>query len=265
MPTPTNTNSNNKTNPLYFEGAPKADPGYLREKQARVAAYSQDGVFQEASNAWRALALDRKYMNNFTWLGRPIIQMPCDMIAVQELIWQIKPELVIETGVAHGGSLIFHASILELLGRGEVLGIDIEIRKHNRTELEKHPLSPRIKLIEGSSIDPAIIENVKKIAAGKSPVLLILDSNHTHAHVLAELEAYASLVSTGSYCIVMDSFIEDMPPGTVFQDRPWTHGNNPKTAVHEWLPKNPGFALDRSFQERLLVTACPDGFLKRVS
>jgi cephalosporin hydroxylase len=264
MSTSSSSSSDNAPGALYFEGAPGAHPGYLEEKKDRVSAYSADGAFRKASQAWQATALEKKYMNNFSWLGRPIIQMPCDIIAIQELIWQIKPRVVIETGVAHGGSLIFHASILELLGQGEVLGIDIEIRPHNRKAIEEHPLGRRIRLFEGSSTAAAAIEHARDFAGSKSPVMVILDSNHTHEHVLAELRAYASLVTPQSYCVVMDSFIEDMPAGTSFTDRPWKKGDNPKTAIHAWLPDHPEFVIDRSFEDRLQLSACPDGFLKRM-
>jgi cephalosporin hydroxylase len=204
---------------------------------------------------------DSKYSYNFKWLGRPIIQLPQDMIAIQEIIWGIKPDLIIETGIAHGGSLIFSASILELIGHGEVLGIDIDIRPHNLEAIEKHPMSKRIKMIEGSSIDVGIISKVKNYAAGKDRVLIILDSNHTHDHVLAELNAYSSLVSKDSYCIVLDTLIEDIPD-KFYADRPWGVGDNPKTAVWEFLKNNDRFEIDKSIENKLLITVAPDGYLK---
>ena len=249
----------------YLETTPAAHPAYRAEKRARIDAYGHDDEFRALSNAWRVLALRKQYMNNFSWLGRPLIQLPSDAMAMQEIIWAVKPDLIIETGVAHGGSVVLSASMLELLGHGEVLGIDIDIRPHNRQAIEAHPLARRISLIEGSSTDPAVVAQVRERAAGKARVLVCLDSNHTHAHVLAELEAYAGLVSLASYCIVFDTFVEDMPADHVWTDRPWGKGNNPKTAVREWLQYHPEFEIDHSIDDRLLVTSAPDGFLKRVS
>ena len=208
-----------------------------------------------------------KYSYNFTWMGRPIIQFPQDIVAMQELIWQVQPDLLIETGIAHGGSIIFSASMLELIsscggGDGEVLAIDIDIRDHNRKAIEEHPMYKRINMIEGSSIDPDVISKVTKKAHGKEKILVFLDSNHTHEHVLAELEAYAPLTSVGSYCVVFDTVVEDMSDD-FFEDRPWGKGNNPKTAVWEWLKKNKNFEIDKKYEDKLLLTVAPDGFLKR--
>jgi len=204
-----------------------------------------------------------KYSYNFTWLGRPVIQFPQDLIAVQEIIWKVKPDLIIETGIAHGGSLIFHASILELLGKGEVVGIDIEIRKHNKIEIEKHPLFHRITMIEGSSIDKDIVKQIHELSKNKKKVLLILDSNHTHEHVLQELQLYSSLVNKDSYVIVFDTVVEDLPDSIVM-DRPWSKGNNPKTAVWEFLKNNDRFKIDKEIENKLLITVAPDGYLKCV-
>lgn len=248
----------------YLETTPTAHPSYQQEKQERIAGFASDEEFRALSNQWRAMALERKYMNNFSWLGRPLIQVPMDAMAMQEIIWAVKPDLIVETGVAHGGSLILSASILELIGAGEVLGIDIEIRDHNRKEIEAHPLGHRIKLIEGSSTAPDVVAQVREAAKGKKNVLVCLDSNHTHEHVLAELQAYGELVSVGSYCVVFDTFVEDMPADYVWTERPWGKGNNPKTAVWEWLRSHPEFEIDKSVEDRLLVTSAPDGFLRRV-
>ena len=247
----------------YLETTPEGHPDYRKEKQARIEGYASDDEFRALSNAWRTMALERKYMNNFSWLGRPLIQLPQDAMAMQELIWAVKPDLVIETGIAHGGSLILSASMLELVGHGDVVGVDIEIRQHNRDAIESHPLAKRISLIEGSSIDAKVIDQVRAHAEGKKKILVCLDSNHTHEHVLAELEAYAPLVSPGSYCVVFDTFVEDMPADYVWQDRGWGKGNNPKTAVWEYLKSHPEFEIDRSVEDRLLVTSAPDGFLRR--
>ncbi len=210
-----------------------------------------------------------KYSYNFSWLGRPIIQYPQDIIAMQELIWQVKPDLIIETGIAHGGSLVFSASMLTLLeisdfiGNGMVLGIDIDIREHNKIEIDKHPLANKIKMIQGSSIDETIIKQVKKFSEDYKNILLILDSNHTHNHVLAELNAYSHLVSKGSYCVVFDTIIENMPDN-IYPDRPWGKGNNPKTAIREFLKFNPEFEIDKNIDNKILITVAPDGYLKKV-
>jgi cephalosporin hydroxylase len=247
----------------YLESTPSAHPAYCAEKRARIESYATDAEFKALSNAFRVMALKRQYMNNFSWLGRPLIQLPSDVMAMQEIIWSVQPDLIIETGIAHGGSLIFSASMLELIGHGEVLGVDIEIRPHNRAAIEAHPMAKRITFIEGSSTAPDVVAAVQAHAKGKQRVLVCLDSNHTHEHVLSELQAYGGLVSAGSYCVVLDTFVEDMPDDYVWTDRPWSKGNNPKTAVHAWLQDHPEFEIDRSVEDRILVTSAPDGFLRR--
>ncbi len=212
---------------------------------------------------------DTKYTYNFSWMGRPIIQFPQDMIALQEIIWEVKPDMIIETGIAHGGSLIFSASMLTLLEacgeieNGKVLGIDIDIREHNKKAIEAHPMSKKITMFQGSSIDEEMIQKVHEFAKKGKKMLIILDSNHTHEHVLAELKAYANLASIGSYCIVFDTIIEDMPENS-FPNRPWDKGNNPKTAVWEYLKENDNFIIDKDIENKLLITVAPDGYLKRV-
>jgi cephalosporin hydroxylase len=234
-----------------------------------TAAPDTTEEMRAAAHDFMVASVTPKYSYNFSWLGRPIIQYPQDIVAMQELIWNIQPDLIIETGIAHGGSLIFSASMLELNAicggnpDASVLGIDIDIRAHNRVEIEKHPLYRRISMIEGSSIDQAVIDQVRAAAKGKKSVLVCLDSNHTHDHVLAELEAYADLTSVSSYCVVFDTFIEDVPAGS-YPDRPWDKGANPKTAVFEWLKSHPEFEIDRSIDERLLISVAPHGYLKRV-
>jgi cephalosporin hydroxylase len=214
-------------------------------------------------------SLRDRYSYNFTWLGRPIIQYPQDIVAMQELIWSIQPDLIIETGIAHGGSLILSASMLELNAvcggnpDATVLGIDIDIRVHNRQAIEAHPMARRIAMLEGSSVAPEIVAEVRARAEGRERILVCLDSDHTQEHVLAELDAYAGLASVGSYCVVFDTVIEDLPGGS-FPDRPWDKGNNPKTAVRAWLKNHPEFEIDRSMNQKLLITVAPDGFLKRV-
>ena len=242
---------------------------FKEEVSDRINGNGQNEELIEAAHAFTKGSTTPKYSYNFSWLGRPIIQYPQDIVAMQELIWSIQPDLIIETGIAHGGSLIFSASMLELNAtcggpqNAEVLGVDIDIRAHNREAIEAHPMFKRISMIQGSSIAPDIIEQVKTKAAGKQRVLVCLDSNHTHDHVLAELEAYAPLVSVGSYCIVFDTLIEDMP-ADMFPDRPWGPGNNPKTAVWEYLKIHPEFEIDKQIDHKLLISVAPDGYLKRV-
>ena len=210
-----------------------------------------------------------KYSYNFSWLGRPIIQYPQDMIATQELIWKVKPDLIVETGIAHGGSLIFTSSMLMLLEscgevkNSKVLGIDIDIRKHNKKAIQDHPMSKKITMLEGSSISEDIISQVKDFAKDSKNIMVILDSNHTHDHVLHELNAYSGLVTKDSYCIVFDTVIEDMPKSS-FSDRPWGKGNNPKTAVREFLKSHNDFIIDENIQNKNLITVAPDGYLKKI-
>lgn len=237
---------------------------FFAEVAANVEGMRADADLQGLSRIWMRQITPYKYAYNFTWLGRPIIQLPQDMIAIQEAVWDVKPELIIETGVAHGGSLIFSASLLELIGgAGEVIGVDIDIRPHNRREIEGHPLARRIKLIEGSSVAADVIARVREVARGKHRVLVILDSNHTHSHVLEELRLYSGLVTKGSYMIVLDTLIEDMPP-EFFKDRVWGKGDNPKTAVWEFLKENDRFEMDKGLEGKLLITVAPDGYLKCV-
>ena len=223
-----------------------------------------------AAQTFLAASIEPKYSYNFQWLGRPIIQYPQDIVAMQQIIWETQPDLIIETGIAHGGSIIFSAAMLELNAAcggnpdASVLAIDIDIRAHNRAAIEAHPLYRRISMIEGSSIDPAVVAQVQAAAEGKKSVLVCLDSNHTHDHVLAELEAYAHLVTVSSYCVVFDTVIEDLPAG-MYTDRPWDKGANPKTAVHLFLQSHPEFVIDKAMDERLLISVAPDGYLKRIS
>lgn len=250
------------------------------ERQERLEAYQRDGEFRRLSQTWLESSMRKKYVYNFDWLGRPIIQYPQDMWAVQELVWQVRPDLIIETGIAHGGSLILSASMLGMLdycdamasgstldprqSKRKVIGIDIDIRPHNRAALDAHPLRPLLHLIEGSSIAAETIAAVRKAAEGHKTILVFLDSMHTHAHVLAELEAYAPMVSKGSFCVVFDSFVEDMP-ADLFPDRPWSPGDNPKTALNEYLKSHPEFVIDKSIEGKLMVTVAADGFLKRIA
>lgn len=239
------------------------------EVQERVAANGRNQDLKAAARTFMRESTRPKYSYNFSWLGRPIIQYPQDMVAMQELIWTLQPDLVLEAGIAHGGSLILWSSLLELNAAcggppdAHVVGIDIEIRPHNRAAIEAHPMSKRITMIEGSSLDRHVIAQAQQAAAGRERVVVCLDSNHTHAHVLAELEAYAPLTTVGSYCVVFDTVIEDLPAG-MYPDRPWGPGDNPKTAVREYLKTHPEFEVDRRMDDKLLISVAPGGYLKRV-
>lgn len=254
-------------------------PLFAEYVKNNILKMAKDRDFLGLSNIWIREAIRYNYAHNFAWLGRPILQIPQDIYAIQEIVWKIKPDLIIETGIAHGGSLILSASMLALLdyceaveqgltldprkSRRRVLGIDIEVRPHNRAAIEAHPMTHLIEMIEGSSIAPDVVEQAKAAAKGYKKILVFLDSNHTHEHVLAELEAYAPLTSVGSYCVVWDTGIEDLPVDFC-TDRPWGKGNNPKTAVWEFLKTNDCFEIDKEIECKLLITASPDGFLKCV-
>jgi cephalosporin hydroxylase len=248
------------------------------ERQKNIDKLGRDIVLKKIGTKVLSESVKYNYSYNFDWMLRPIIQYPQDIVAFQEIVWSVKPDLIIEMGIAHGGSLILSASLLAMLDLCEhgqttlkphseqprrVVAVDIDIREHNRTAIQEHPLYPRIKLIEGSSIDKNIIEQVKKEAEGHKKILICLDSNHTHDHVLAELEAYAPLTSKESYCLVFDTVIEDMPK-EMHNDRTWGPGNNPKTAVYEYLKNHPEFEIDKNIQHKLLITVAPDGYLKRI-
>ena len=239
------------------------------EVQERIAANGRNQALRAAASAFMRESTQPKYSYNFSWLGRPIIQYPQDIVAMQELVWALQPDLIIETGIAHGGSLILWASLLELNAAcggpqdGRALGIDIDIRAHNRAAIEAHPLFKRITMIEGSSLDAEVLAQVADAATGRERVLVCLDSNHTLAHVLAELEAYAPLTSVGSYCVVFDTVIEDLSRD-MYPDRPWGPGNNPKTAVVEYLQSHPEFEIDARVDDKLLISVAPGGYLRRI-
>jgi cephalosporin hydroxylase len=235
---------------------------FEREKRRQVAEMAAD----DALNA-KALDLvveaDRYgYSYQWTWLGLPIIQMPPDVVALQEVIWATKPQVIIETGVARGGSVILSSSLLELIGEGEVVAVDIDIRAHNRAAIEEHPLAHRVHLIEGSSIDPAIVEAVRARTVGAERVMVVLDSNHTHEHVLAELEAYAPMVTPGQYLVVADTVVEHIPTQE-HRPRPWGPGDNPLTALHAYVAEHPELEPDRHLNDKLLMTSSPGGYLRR--
>ena len=250
------------------------------ERRQAIAANAENEDLQRTAHDWVCRSFEARYVYNFDWLGRPLIQFPQDIQAIQEIVWNTRPDLIIETGIAHGGSLVLSASMLALLdmtdaitdGRQidpkvssrKVLGIDIDIRSHNRVAIRAHPMASRIEMIQGSSIAPDIIEKVHGFAKGYERIMVCLDSNHTHEHVLAELMAYASLTSKGCYCVVFDTIIEDVPK-EVFPDRPWGPGNNPKTAVWEFLKTHPEFEIDVTIHDKLQITAARDGYLRRTA
>jgi len=239
-----------------------SNPQFEKRNKQLIKLMSKDTNVKKNSKEWFDSVFNYEYSYHFSWLGRPIIQFPQDMVAIQELIWKIKPDLIIETGIAHGGSLIFSASILEMIGKGEVIGIDIDIRKHNKKLIEKHPMFKRIKMIEGSSVDKSIINKIHKLAKNKKKILVLLDSKHTEKHVLKELKAYSKVVTKGSYIVVFDTIIEDTDSKKASENRPWGIGNNPKTAVWKFLEKNKRFKIDKFIERKLLITSCPDGYLK---
>ncbi|HET6765076.1 MAG TPA: cephalosporin hydroxylase family protein [Longimicrobiaceae bacterium] len=229
-----------------------------------IAGMGADAELTEASRAWFRAASRHEYSYHFTWMGRPIIQFPQDIVAMQEIIWRVRPDLIIETGIARGGSLVFYASMLQLLGNGgRVLGVDVDIRPHNREAIEAHPMHPHIDMLQGSSTDPEIVAQVRRAAEGAGTVLVLLDSNHTHAHVLRELELYAPLVTRGSYLVVFDTVVEVMPDDFV-QDRPWRRGDNPMTAVRQFLAGTTRFEVDREIEDKLQLTVAPGGYLRCV-
>lgn len=244
---------------------------FARDRRREIEDMSRDADLRRLSRAWMDRAQAARYSYHFEWLGRPVIQYPQDIVAMQEIIFAVKPDLIVETGIAHGGSLVFSASMLALNALcggpadARVVGIDIEIRPHNRAAIEAHPLASRIAMIEGSSTDAGVVARVAAMAEGRR-VLVQLDSSHTHDHVLAELHAYAPMVSVGSYCVVLDTVIEEMPE-QLSADRPWGRGNSPRTAVAEFLRSAEGrkFAVDAAVHDRLMVTAAPGGYLRRVA
>lgn len=252
---------------------------FAQEREERVRVFASEPTLNSLAHDWVFHSMQQKYLYNFDWLGRPIIQYPEDMVAVQELIWRVRPSLIIETGIAHGGSLILSASMLALLdycdavksgslldpskSKRRVIGIDIDIRDHNRRAIEGHPMAHMISMVEGSSIEESTVESVRKLASGHDKVMVFLDSNHTHEHVLQELRHYGTMTSVDSYCVVFDTFVEDMPPN-YFADRPWDKGNSPKTAVHAFIGEDDRFVIDRLVDQKLLITVAPSGYLKRV-
>jgi cephalosporin hydroxylase len=235
---------------------------FERECRANVAQMSRDTRLRELTSDWLQAASEHRYSYNFRWLGLPIIQLPQDILAMQELIWRVRPDLVIETGIARGGSTIFYASMLELIGgEGRVLAIDVDIRPHNRKALEEHPLFHRVELVEGSSVDAEVTQEAERAAHAAERVLVVLDSNHTHEHVLAELRGYGPLVTKDSYLVVFDTIIEQMPEEALAGE-PWSHGDNADTAVRQYLSEQDRFEVDSDIDARLLLSYAPGGYLR---
>lgn len=236
---------------------------FKQERKQAIALMAQDQELKQKSIDWMIHADKYKYSYNFSWLGRPVIKLPADILALQEIIWNVKPDLIIETGIAHGGSIVFSASMLEIIGKGEVVAVDIDIRAHNRREIEANPMMKRITMIEGSSVDSSIVNRIKQIASGKERVMVFLDSLHSHEHVLAECRAYADIVTPGSYMVVMDTYVELFPKG-YFENRPWDKGNNPMTAMQAFLKENPNYTIDHEITDKLLISEGIDAYLKRL-
>ncbi len=247
-----------------------ADP--TTERNRIIRENSDDLEFRRAAEQFFEKSVKAKYSYLFDWCGRPVIQYPQDIVALQEIIWNTKPDLIIETGIAHGGSLVLSSTLLSLLdvaesqdprtSRRKVIGVDIDIREHNRLAISDHPFSFKIEMHEGSSIDPRIVSIIKAASVGYEKIMVILDSNHTHEHVLAELNQYSPLVSPGQYCIVFDTVVEDLP-NEFYADRPWSKGNNPKTAVREFIKTHPEFVIDNDVHQKLQITVAPSGYLRR--
>jgi cephalosporin hydroxylase len=274
-----------------MKNVPNPVEDFRNQIAGNIRKLGEDRDFIGLSHTWIREAVRRSYALNFSWLGRPTIQIPQDLYAIQELIWTCRPDLIIETGIAHGGSLVMSASMLALLdyceaaqagrtlnpkaSRRKVVGVDIDIRAHNRAGIEAHPLHHKIHTVEGSSLARETAEKIAAQADGYTRIMVFLDSNHTHDHVLEELELYAPYVDKGSYCVVWDTGVEDLP-ADMCADRPWGKGNNPKTAVWEYMRRlndegrkaRDGAALhfdyDRMIEHKIMLTASPDGFLKRV-
>ncbi|MCP3905639.1 MAG: cephalosporin hydroxylase [Planctomycetes bacterium] len=252
------------TTPETAPAPTPTDPvaAFAVERREQIAALGRDEELRRRSVEWIMRATPNRFTYNFSWMGRPVIQFPADMIAIQELIWSTRPNVIIETGIAHGGSAVFSASMLELLGGdGRVVAVDIDIREHNRAAIEEHPMSRRITMIEGSSIDSGIVNRVRGHVGDGDRVMVILDSHHSHAHVLAELEAYGPLVTRDCYLVVLDTIIEDLPAGFLSDTR-WDKGDNPKTAVHAYIGGTGDFEIDRAIPDKLQITTAPDGYLR---
>tara|TARA_Y100000589_G_scaffold200807_1_gene189411 strand:- start:3693 stop:4457 length:765 start_codon:yes stop_codon:yes gene_type:complete len=239
---------------------------FFQERELDIKKMGEDYKLKEKSLEWMLLADKYKYTYNFTWMGRPIIKYPNDMVIQQEIMWKVKPDLIIETGIAHGGSIIFSSSMMKMMDiEGEVVGIDIDIREHNKNQIINHKAYDRISMYEGDSTNPNIIKKVEKHIKPYSKVMVILDSNHSHKHVLKELEIYSRYVTKGSFCILPDTFIEFFPKGYYSKDRPWDVGNNPYTAMKEFMKNNNKFKVSKFYSDKANITETIDGYLERIS
>lgn len=237
---------------------------FFSEREADIERMIEDEELFSKSLDWMRHADEYKYTYNFTWLGRPIIKYPNDIVVMQEVIWDVQPDLIIETGIAHGGSIVFSASMLEMIGGdGQVLGIDVDIRDHNRERIENHPMYDRIEMVEGDSVSDDIVDVAAEYVSESDTVMVFLDSNHTHDHVLAELERYSEFVTEGSYLVLPDTFIEHFPEG-YYDDRPWDVGNNPMTALREFLDGTDEFEVDEKKSFKAMISEAPNGYLKKV-
>jgi cephalosporin hydroxylase len=241
---------------------PDDHESFLAERRAAVQAMAADLPLRRQATEVFTAADRHDWSYQWNWLGLPMIQIPTDIVALQEIMWETKPDLVIETGIARGGSLVFFASMLQLLGEGRVIGIDVDVRAHNRRRIEGHPLAGRIEMIEGSSLDDQVVRAVRVAAEQARSVMVVLDSNHTHAHVLEELRSYAPLVTPGAYLVVSDTTLEDIP-AQAHRPRPWGPGDNPRTAVDAYLAENPSFEVDDAMDAKLLLTSARRGYLRR--
>lgn len=232
---------------------------YADSETRSLPLYSRE-AFELISSLWLKTGWATQYSYNFCWMGRPIIQLPEDLMMIQEVIYRVRPDVLIETGVAHGGTSVFFASLFEVLGHGRVISVDIEIRPHNRKAIEEHPLKKRITLIEGDSIAPGTVQEVHGLIGPEDRVMVVLDSNHSKAHVLKELQLYGALVTPGSYIVATDgnmAELHDVPGG-----KPEWMRDNPKVAIHEFLVSHPEFEMDPD-PTRLGITYWPDGYLRR--
>lgn len=255
-------NGRHKGKPIVNYSGDDDRKDFEREQRAKATAIHSDAELQNLSLATTTVADRRGFSYVWRWLGLPIIQMPTDIVALQEVVWETRPEVIVETGVARGGSLILFASLLQLLGEGKVIGVDIEIRPHNRQAIEEHPLAERVVLIEGSSTDLAVLSRVREEIGNLERVMVVLDSDHTHSHVLSELRAYGPLVSAGQYLVVADTIVEHLPVQE-HRPRPWGPGNNPDTAIREFLSETDAFEIDTYINGKLLMSSSPNGYLRK--
>ncbi|MDC3357249.1 cephalosporin hydroxylase family protein [Pseudomonadales bacterium] len=243
---------------------------FNKEKNERIASYAEGSKGIELGKQFNIESCKNGYTYNFSWMGIPIIQYPQDIVMMQELMFELKPDLIIETGIAHGGSLVFYASMFELLGKGHVVGVDIEVREHNRQAIENHPMFKRITMIEGSSVDQSTVDEVKKHIGDAKTIMVCLDSKHTHQHVLEELKAYSQFVTADSYLVVFDTTVETFDKEIVdemekdYRFSPWGKGSNPHSAITEFMSENNEFEIQEQWHKKTMITNCWDGVLKKV-